>query len=120
MSEGIDNWLVQVRKGLLEYAILQALAHEERYAYELVRDLVALEQLGLDEGTAYPLLSRLRLQGWLAATLEPSPEGPPRKVYALTKSGRKALDQMRQRFGALVAELRALEAGKPLHRRIER
>jgi PadR family transcriptional regulator PadR len=108
MSELIDNWLVQARKGLLELAILQALENEERHAYELVRALVALPGLGLTEGTAYPLLSRLRLQGLIAATTEASDEGPPRKVYALTATGRKALKAMRSHFETIADSLRTL------------
>jgi PadR family transcriptional regulator PadR len=39
MSDFFDNWTVQVRKGLLEVCILNALATEERYGYDLVKTL---------------------------------------------------------------------------------
>jgi PadR family transcriptional regulator PadR len=46
------------------------------------------------EGTVYPLLSRLRLQGLVSTRLEESKEGPARKYYALTADGRAALRMM--------------------------
>jgi PadR family transcriptional regulator PadR len=47
MSDFFDNWTVQVRKGLIELCVLNALAERERYGYELVKTLVDLPGLGL-------------------------------------------------------------------------
>ena len=94
MADFFDNWTVQVRKGLIELCVLNALAERERYGYELVKTLVDLPGLGVTEGTLYPLLSRLRLQGLLETRLEESPEGPARKYYALTAEGRVLRAQM--------------------------
>lgn len=108
MSDYFDNWTVQARKGLLDLCVLQALADEEQYGYELVKRLVNLPGLGMTEGTLYPLLSRLRLQGLVSTRLEESSEGPARKYYALTKDGRRVLalmqdylDQLNQGAGLL-------------------
>lgn len=89
-----DNWTVQVRKGLLELCILNALVDEERYGYDLVKTLVEVHGLGVTEGTIYPLLSRLRVAGLIASRLEESSAGPARKYYALTREGRKVMDTM--------------------------
>ena len=89
-----DNWTVQVRKGLLELCILNALADEERYGYDLVKTLVEVHGLGVTEGTIYPLLSRLRVAGLIASRLEESSAGPARKYYSLTRDGRKVMDTM--------------------------
>lgn len=94
MGDFFDNWTVQVRKGLLELCILNALAHRERYAYELVKTLAAIPSLGVTEGTLYPLLSRLRVAGLVAARLEESAEGPARKYYSLTPAGREQMKRM--------------------------
>ena len=101
MDDFFDNWTVQVRKGVLELCILNALASEERYGYDLVKTLVAIPGLGVTEGTIYPLLSRLRVAGLISSRLEESTAGPARKYYALTKEGRKAMDTMNE----YVAEL---------------
>lgn len=94
MSDYFDNWTVQVRKGLLDLCILQALAERERYGYDLVKRLVSVPGMGVTEGTLYPLLSRLRLQGLLRTRLEESTEGPARKYYALTPEGVTTLSLM--------------------------
>lgn len=94
MNDFFDNWTVQVRKGLLELCILNALAEKERYGYDLVKTLLAIPGLGVTEGTLYPLLSRLRVQGLVSARLEESTAGPARKYYALTKDGRKIMSAM--------------------------
>jgi PadR family transcriptional regulator, regulatory protein PadR len=94
MADFFDNWTVQVRKGLLELCVLNALAERERYGYELVKALVSVPGLGVTEGTLYPLLSRLRVQGLISSRLEESTEGPARKYYSLTQSGREAMATM--------------------------
>jgi PadR family transcriptional regulator PadR len=94
MSDYFDNWTVQVRKGVLDLCVLEALSEREQYGYELVKRLVALPGMGVTEGTLYPLLSRLRLQGLVSTRLEESSEGPVRKYYTLTDEGREGLALM--------------------------
>jgi PadR family transcriptional regulator, regulatory protein PadR len=94
MNDFFDNWTVQVRKGVLELCILNALAEQERYGYDLVKTLVTVPGLGVTEGTLYPLLSRLRVAGLVNARLEESTQGPARKYYSLTKDGRKIMAVM--------------------------
>ncbi len=108
MNDYFDNWTVQVRKGLLDVCILRALAGKERYGYELVKALVDVPGLGLTEGTLYPLLSRLRVQGLVTTRLEESSEGPARKYYTLTADGRKVLTLMEAYMDKLNEGTRAL------------
>lgn len=109
MDDFFDNWTVQVRKGVLELCILNALAEQERYGYELVKTLVAIPGLGVTEGTLYPLLSRLRVQGLVSARLEESSEGPARKYYALTEPGRAIMKAMNEYLDNLVQGTRKLQ-----------
>ena len=106
-----DNWTVQVRKGLLEVCILNALSGQERYGYDLVKTLVQIPGLGVTEGTLYPLLSRLRMQGLIEARLEESSEGPARKYYSLTKEGRKLMAAMNDYLEMLNAGAYTLRKG---------
>ena len=106
-----DNWTIQVRKGLLEVCILNALVEQERYGYDLVKSLVQIPGLGITEGTLYPLLSRLRVQGLISARLEESSEGPARKYYALTKEGRKLMAAMNDYLETLNVGARTLRTG---------
>jgi PadR family transcriptional regulator, regulatory protein PadR len=104
-----DNWTVQLRKGVLELCILNALKEEERYGYDLVKMLVELPALGITEGTIYPLLSRLRVQGLVATRLEESTSGPARKYYILTKEGKKTVEMMNAHLETLMKGLRSLQ-----------
>ena len=104
-----DNWTVQIRKGLLELCILNALLQREQYGYDLVKQLVAIPGLGITEGTLYPLLSRLKKQGLVTTKLIESSEGPARKYYALTTKGKKAATVMSRHLDILVQGAKDLE-----------
>jgi len=89
MSDGFENWTVQLRKGILEFCVLSLIAgEEETYGYDLVRTLVATPGLDASEGSIYPLLSRMRKQGLIVSRLEESSSGPARKYYRLSSSGK--------------------------------
>ncbi len=102
MSENtsyIAQWMTQIRRGWLETCILNLLTSEELHGYGLMLRLRHIPGLGISEGSLYPLLSRLRLQGLIAARrLEESPDGPPRKIYGLTPRGRQVLALMNRHF----------------------
>ena len=96
-----DNWTIQVRKGILELCILNALESKERYGYDLVKTLVSISGLGVTEGTIYPLLSRLRVQGLVKTRIEESLAGPARKYYTLTAKGKKTMEIMNEHLDSL-------------------
>lgn len=96
-----DNWTTQLRKGLLELAILNSLDAGPLYGYEIVRHLADVDSLVITEGTVYPILSRLKTDRYLEAYLQESPEGPPRKYYRLTARGRDELRRMNEHWERL-------------------
>ena len=83
--------LSQLRRGVLEYCVLSLLKDTNLYAFDLVRRLSEKDSLVISEGTIYPLLSRLRREGWVCTTWAESIEGPPRRYYSLTPTGDGAL-----------------------------
>ena len=89
-----DNWSTQLRKGMLELCILNAIRGTSLYGYDIVRKLRNIEGLVISEGTIYPILSRLKREGFVQTTIKESTEGPPRKYYELTSKGEKILSQM--------------------------
>ena len=91
-----ENWVTQVRKGLLELSILNALRAGRLYGYDIVKTLRATGGVVISEGTIYPILSRFRREGLVAAELEPSPDGPARRYYTLAPAGREVLQQMKR------------------------
>jgi PadR family transcriptional regulator, regulatory protein PadR len=93
-SPAVERWEVQVRKGVLEFAVLAALWSGRLYGLELIRRLETDAKLAVAEGTLYPLLSRLRADGQLAAEWVEADAGHPRKYYRLTPEGRRRVVQM--------------------------
>jgi len=87
----IDNIKSQMRKGMLDFCVLNILSRRPAYASEMI-GILKDAHLIVVEGTLYPLLSRLRTDGLLSYTWQESTAGPPRKYYALTDEGRLALE----------------------------
>jgi PadR family transcriptional regulator, regulatory protein PadR len=81
----------QLRKGVLEYCVLGLLRDGPRYGIELLEKLAETGVLATSQGTAYPLLSRLRRDGLVATSWRESPTGPPRRYYELTETGAASL-----------------------------
>lgn len=88
---GARNPLTQLRRGVLEYCVLSLLGDERLYGFDLVRRLADVDGMVISEGTIYPLLSRLRREGWVTTTWAESESGPPRRYYAVTPEGQHAL-----------------------------
>lgn len=82
---------VQLRKGVIELAILAVLDREECYAIEIIERLDAYPALTATPGTVYPLLARLNKAGLVATRWAEAAGGPPRKYYRLTREGRASL-----------------------------
>ena len=95
------NWTTQLRKGLLELAILNSVSGAPLYGYDIVRRLGDIDGLVITEGTVYPILSRLRSEGYLETFIEESSSGPARKYYRLTTAGRGELRRMNDHWERL-------------------
>ncbi|MDR2214753.1 MAG: PadR family transcriptional regulator [Nevskiaceae bacterium] len=82
-----------LRKGLLEFAILRVICTRKLYAAEMLQHLAGSE-FATQEGTLYPLLSRMRRERLVDYEWQDSDAGPPRKYYRLTDRGRDALTEL--------------------------
>ena len=96
-------WITQLRKGLLEYCVLNAVSRGETYGYELVQRLRGIEQLAVTESTVYPILSRLKQDGYVKVRDAPSSSGPPRRYFSLTSIGRHRIGEMNVYWDGLCA-----------------
>lgn len=103
-----ENWITQLRKGVLELCVLNALRERSKYGYDIVRSLRPVEGLVVREGTVYAILSRLKREKVLKTTIEDSSEGPPRKYYALTSAGRARLEEMNAYWKSLSGSIATL------------
>lgn len=85
---------VQMKRGVLELCVLAHLAAADNYAYEIATFLS--REIGMGEGTIYPLMRRMQTDGLLEDYLVDSPSGPPRRYYRLTRAGRTRLQAQKE------------------------
>jgi PadR family transcriptional regulator PadR len=107
----MKTWVTQLRKGLLEFCILSLLERHESYGYELVQRLREIESLFVTESTVYPILSRLRKDGYLTVKAVSSNEGPPRRYFSLTVLGKRRLEEMNRYWQELNDSIQKIKAG---------
>lgn len=80
----------QLLKGTLDVALLALIGTEPGYGQGLFASLVDAGLPGVADASVYGALRRLELDGLLQSELVPSDEGPARKYYRLSPSGRTA------------------------------
>jgi PadR family transcriptional regulator PadR len=102
-----DDKLNPLRKGLLEMAVLKVISAKAAYAADILERLSATP-FKTQEGTLYPLLSKLRREGAVKYEWVESEAGPPRKYYALTKEGEATLKELSDYFKTLQSQLNKL------------
>jgi len=97
----------QLLKGLLSFVLLQLLAEQESYGYEVVSRLRD-EGIEVLEGTVYPALARLEREGRLSSRLVASTSGPARKYYRPTPAGYAELARGTRSWRALTQTIGAV------------
>ena len=103
----ISEKLTPIRKGLLELVILKIIAADKVYVADMLK-LLSDTEFATQEGTLYPLLSKLRREQLVDYEWKESDAGPPRKYYKLTAQGRAqlaALNDYWKEINATVSQL---------------
>ena len=108
MSESL---LVQLRKGVLDLCVLALLARSDGYAYDIASRLA--EEIGMGEGTIYPLMRRMQADGLVKTYLKESTSGPPRKYYQLTKAGHDAFASQKTEWKAFTVAVGKVLSDNP-------
>lgn len=85
----------QMLKGLLEGCILEIIAKEETYGYRITEALNAYGFNDLNEGSVYPVLSRLEKKGLVSTESRKSELGPRRKYFSINHKGHAFLEEFR-------------------------
>jgi PadR family transcriptional regulator PadR len=96
----LENTQSQMRKGILEYCILQIISQGSCYSSDIL-DRLKQAKLLVVEGTLYPLLTRLKNGGLLSYRWEESKSGPPRKYFEITETGAAFLASLRSTWSEL-------------------
>ncbi|MBS7369002.1 MAG: PadR family transcriptional regulator [Oscillospiraceae bacterium] len=86
----------QLKRGTLELCVLSIVNEHDCYGYELVSRISAFMEL--TEGTIYPLMKRLKDAGAIDSYIVESQEGPPRKYYTITESGKDELKRLKDEW----------------------
>ncbi len=81
---------IQIKKGVLELCVLAMLESKDRYGYEMVSEIS--KKINMADGTIYPLLKRLKDDEFVTTYLVESQEGPPRKYYKISETGKKEFE----------------------------
>ncbi|MBK3663549.1 PadR family transcriptional regulator [Bradyrhizobium diazoefficiens] len=97
-------------KGHLDLIVLAALAAGPAHGYAIIEAIKdkSGRAFNLPEGTIYPALHRLEQAGLLSSHWTTAESGRKRRVYALTRSGRRALTERRavwERFSEAIGGL---------------
>ncbi len=95
---------IQLKKGVLDLCVLAILARQDSYAYDIASHLA--EEIGMGEGTIYPLMRRMQADGLVKTYLVESASGPPRKYYRLTPAGRATYASQRAEWEVFVSAVR--------------
>lgn len=106
-----DEQFAGLRKGLLEFAILTIVSGRTVYVGDILTAL-APTPFATQEGTLYPLLSRLRREELVDYQWVESGQGPPRKYYQITDKGAARLDELVAYWRRLSTTLENLAAGR--------
>jgi PadR family transcriptional regulator PadR len=89
----VNERFAAIRKGLLEFLILKIASVDQVYVADILKRLSGTE-FATQEGTLYPLLSKMRREGLLDYEWHESDAGPPRKYYELTAKGQSQLAEL--------------------------
>ena len=99
--------------GTLEMLILKTLLKGANHGYGIAQHirLVSEEALKIGEGSLYPALQRILVNGWVEAEWGVSETHRKVRVYHLTPAGKKRLAEERRTFHAMVLAIgKVLEA----------
>jgi PadR family transcriptional regulator PadR len=101
---------IQLKKGVLDLCVLSLLKTHDRYGYEMVAEISKC--IEISEGTIYPLLRRLKNEGYVSTYLEESNEGPPRKYYKLTNMGEQMREESLRDWNEFITGINTIIGGK--------
>ena len=98
-------------KGHLDALVLATFGDGPAHGYAVIEELRRRSEGAFDlaEGTVYPVLHRLEADGLLASSWSEA-AGRRRRVYRLTRNGRRALARRREEWSSFVRAVDAVLA----------
>ena len=107
MGKAGSGELVQ---GTLPLLILRTLATGPNHGFAIARRIqqVSNDVLKVEEGSLYPALHRLEVQGWIDSEWRATENNRNAKYYRLTRAGRKQLEREAARWNAIADAMAAV------------
>src|SRR5215469_9828928 len=101
--------------GTLEMLILKTLARAPLHGYGIAQSIrrISDEVLTVEEGSLYPALQRLLVQGWVKAEWKMTETNRRARFYTLTVEGRKQLGIEVSQFEQMIAAIGRVLAEQP-------
>lgn len=90
LKKELEKKKTQMRRGIIELCVLGIISEKEVYSTDILKKLKASELI-VQEGTLYPLLTRLKNAGLLHYSWRESEGGPPRKYFQISDHGKEFL-----------------------------
>ena len=93
--------------GTLDMLILKSLSAGVMHGYGIAQHIktVSSDVLRVEEGSLYPALQRLEIQGLVASEWGHSANNRRARYYRLTRAGRRALGEAESSFDRLIAAI---------------
>jgi transcriptional regulator len=89
--------------GSLDMLILKTLSRGKLHGYAIVQSIQQSsdDEILIEEGSLYPALQRLEMNGWIDGEWGISSSGRRARIYKITAKGRKQLVQETERYRQL-------------------
>jgi PadR family transcriptional regulator PadR len=97
---GAPKSTADLLQGTLDMLVLKTLARNQLHGYAIARMIQQLSDglLCVEEGSLYPALQRLELNGWIEGIWGLSAHNRRARFYTLTPEGREHLDAETNRY----------------------
>jgi len=96
--------------GTLVMLILRVLANQPLHGYAIAQRIhhISNQELSVEEGSLYPALQKLLINGWVKANPSVSDTGRQVREYRLTARGRKQLELERDNYRRVTKAIGAI------------
>ena len=100
MGKASQRTKMDLLPGTLDMLILKTLTREVKHGYGIASHIQQMSEdvLQVEEGSLYPALQRMQLQGWIVSEWGRSANNRRARYYRLTPAGRKQLGRAESGF----------------------
>ena len=90
-------------QGTLDLLVLKTLSRSPQHGYGIASHIEAVSDdvLRVEEGSLYPALHRMEQAGWIAADWQITENNRRARLYRITRTGQKRLDEEQEKWDRL-------------------